>query len=92
MLMLMTPWSWAPATEDIQAHTSSRLASAPGWAGAEEVVVDIPATRATLQISSIKGKVLVMVEVLCFLQRKTLNDRYVMIRRLYLWLGTGAIS
>ena len=71
MLMLITPWSWAPATEDIQAQTSSRLASAPGWAGAGVVVVDIPATRAALQTRTNKGIVLVIVEVLCFLQRKT---------------------
>merc|ERR1719350_853372 len=59
MLMLITPWSWAPATEDIQAQTSSRLASAPGWAGAGVVVVDIPDTRAALRASSIKDMVMV---------------------------------
>ena len=67
MLILMNPWSWAPATEDIQAQTSSRLASAPGWAGAEVVVVAIPATRATQQPSSNKGIILVMVLVMCLL-------------------------
>ena len=69
MLMLITPWSWDPATEDIQAQTSSRLASAPGWAGAE-VVVAIPATRAALQPSSNKGIILVMVMVMCFFQKQ----------------------
>ena len=71
MLMLITPWSCDPATEDIQAQTSSRLASAPGWVGAEVVVVDIPDTRAALQASSIMD--MFMAESVCFLQRKTQN-------------------
>ena len=45
MLMLRLPWSRAAATEDSQAHTSSRLAPAPGW------VVAMLATRAALQVS-----------------------------------------
>ena len=54
MLMLRLPWSRAAAMEDSQAHTSSRLAPAPGWAGAtveEVVVVAMLATRAALQVS-----------------------------------------
>ena len=42
---LRLPWSRAAATEDSQAHTSSRLAPAPGW------VVAMLATRAALQVS-----------------------------------------
>ena len=82
MLMLITPWSWDPATEDIQAQTSSRLASAPGWVGAEVVEVDIPDTRAALQASS--NRDMVMVESVCFLQRKTQQSVRHVIRRLYL--------
>ena len=81
MLMLITPWSWDSATEDIQAQTSSRLASAPGWVGAA-VEVDIPDTRAALQASS--NRDMVMVESVCFLQRKTQQSVRHVIRRLYL--------
>ena len=81
MLMLITPWSCDPATEDIQAQTSSRLASAPGWVGAEVVVVDIPDTRAAVQVSS--NKDMVMMESVCFFQRKTQSAKHVN-RRLYL--------
>ena len=88
MLMLITPWSWDPATEDIQAQTSSRLASAPGWVGAEVVVVDIPDTKAALRASS--NKDMVMVESVCFFQRKTQNVRHE-IRCLYLYLSKGYI-
>ena len=86
MLMLMTPWSCDPATEDIQDQTSSKLASAPGWAGADVVVVAIPATRATQQPSSNKGiiLILVMVLVMCFLLGKTQSGTYGVMRRLYI--------
>ena len=51
MLMLRLPWSWAAATEDSQAHTSCRLAPAPGCEGAGVVEVAMLATRAALQLS-----------------------------------------
>ena len=66
MLMVTAPWSWDWATEDIQLQTSSRLASGPGWAGAEVVVEAIPDTREVTQPSSKKdsGVILVMVETI----------------------------
>merc|ERR1719291_186437 len=51
MLMLRLPWSRAAATEDSQAHTSCRLAPAPGCEGAGVGEVAMLATRAALQLS-----------------------------------------
>ena len=47
---LRLPWSRAAATEDSQAHTSCRLAPAPGFEGAGLVEVAMFATRAALRL------------------------------------------